>query len=171
MAKKKAAPVEDLEELDEEDLEDLDLDEDEAEDDEVDEEYEAPKAGRKKGKTTKKASKKTTSDTIGSSELAEALGVSGRELRVLLRKQKVSKNDNNRYEWTDVESALEELGFDDVGDAREALDAARKDRIDELKKKTADKKKAKKSAPASDEDEDDDEDGEPAPKSKKKGKK
>src|SRR5262245_15967813 len=111
----------DLEDL--EDLEDLaDEVEEDVEDEEEGDEDEAPKRkakGKKKGKAKKEKS------TIGSADLAEALGVSGRELRVMLRDHEVEKNENGRYEWPSVDAALEEMEFDSIEDAQEALSESR----------------------------------------------
>lgn len=172
MATKKKAQVEETEvdELDElDDLEDLADEEDEVEDEDVEEEDEDEAPARKSKAKTSKAKAKPAKDTVGSAELADALGTSGRELRVMLRQKKVSKNENNRYEWASVEDALEALGFDDLAEAQEALKESRTQRLDELKSRVEKSKKSKgkgkKAAPA-DDDEDDDEDEEPAPKKK-----
>jgi sRNA-binding protein len=161
--------TDDLEDL--EDLEDLaDADED-VEDEDEDDEEEAPRK-KKKGKA-KKAKAKKESDTVGSAELAEALGTDGKNLRVMLRDKKVAKNANGRYEWEDLDTALEELGFDDLEDAQQALKEARDKRLEKLKDEGAKKRAAKKAASddEDDEDEDDeDEDEAPAPKAKKKKK-
>lgn len=172
-----AVEVEEVDELDElDDLEDLADDEEDVEED-VEEEDEDEAPVRKK-KTTKKKVAKKVSTTFGSAELAEALDTSGRELRVMLRQKKIAKNENNRYEWEDLDSALEDLGFDDVDEAQEALAESRTKRLDELKervgatkKKTPSKKKSTTQAEEVDEyevDEDDDEEEEPAPKPKRK---
>lgn len=181
-AKGKNVVVEEVEELDDDELEDLDLedlaDEEVEEDEDVEEESEdedepKPKA-RRKGKAK---AKKKESDSIGSAELAEALDVSGRELRVLLRSKGVKKNANNRYEWESVDDALEQLGFDDLDAAQEALSESRNERLEELKDKSAKKRAAKKKAKAKaqeaddDEDEDDEEEEEeetPKPKSRRR---
>jgi hypothetical protein len=55
-----------------------------------------------------------------------------------------------------VDDALEELGFDDLEEAQDALKAARDERLEELKSRNA--KKKKKSKVVEDEDDDDDED-------------
>jgi hypothetical protein len=206
--KKKKVEVEEIEldeELDEElDLDDLaddeDDDEDEVEDDEdedEDEDEEVPVKKTKKAaksKTAAKAKAKVKKGSIGASDLAEALStdektVSGRELRVLLRQKgldEVAKNENNRYEWPSVEAALEQLGFDDLDEARDALMESRTARLEELKEKVAKGKNAKakpstkkKKAPVvedEDDDEDDDEDEDeveetPPPRKKKTTKK
>jgi hypothetical protein len=80
----------------------------------------------------------------------------------MLRAKGVEKNENARYEWKSIEAALEELGFDDIEEAQDALKAARDERLDELKKKGKKSKKAKAAAKAAaeDDDEDDDEDDE-----------
>ena len=168
--------VEEVDELDElDDLEDLADDEEDVEDDDEDGEDEEEAPARKKKSTTKAKAKKKVSTTFGSSELAEALDTSGRELRVMLRQKKVSKNENNRYEWDDLDAALEDLGFDDVDEAKDALAESRTKRLDELKervgatkKKSSTKgKKAKAEEPEEVEEYEDDEDEEPAPAKKK----
>ena len=116
------------------------------------------------------------SDTIGSAELAEALGTDGKNLRVMLRAKGVGKNANNRYEWDSVDDALEEMGFDDLDEAQEALKESRDERLEELKERGAEKRKAKaktkKKAAVEDDDdeEDDDEEEEPAPPPRRKKK-
>ena len=152
--------LEDLEDLEDEPVEDED---DEAEDEDEDEEDSpSPKA---KSKKTKK--RKTRDDgMIGSAELAEALGTSGRELRVMLRQHKVEKNENNRYEWESVEDAVEEMGFKSIAAAKKGLAESRAQRLDELKErvgknKAAKKKTAKKSSKkVVEEDDEEDEDDE-----------
>ncbi len=157
---KKAKDVEvEVDETEDEDLEDLDLEDlaDEEVDDEAveteDEDEDEPKAKKKKSK----AKAKKESSTIGSADLAETLEVSGRELRVMLRDHKVEKNENGRYEWASVEAAMEELGFDDLEEAQEALAESRSKRLEALKERVSKTKKSKgkkKKAPA-DEDEED----------------
>jgi hypothetical protein len=176
--KSKAVVVEDeVDETEDDDLEDLEdledlADAEEADDeDEDDEEEEAPK---KKSKKKAKKAKKKDSDAIGSAELAEALGTDGKNLRVMLRDKKVEKNANGRYEWADLDTALEDLGFDDLEDAQQALKEARDKRLEKLKDEGAKKRAAKKAAQEADEDdEDEDEDDEeetPPPRKKKKAK-
>jgi hypothetical protein len=149
---KKAEVVEDeLEEL--EDLEDLedepvdeadeDEDEDEAEDEDEDEE-DTPKAKKKSSRKPKKRD----DGMIGSAELAEALGTSGRELRVMLRQHKVEKNENNRYEWDSVEDAVSEMGFKSIAAAKKGLAESRAQRLDELKERVGKNKKKKASSKA-----------------------
>ena len=146
-AKKKPAAevVEDeLEELEDlEDLEDEPVDEveDEDEEDEDEDEEDTPKA---KKKTRKKQAR--DDGMIGSSELAEALGTSGRELRVMLRQHKVEKNENNRYEWDSVEEAVEEMGFKTIKAAKAGLAESRAKRLDELKERVGKNKKSKAAA-------------------------
>jgi hypothetical protein len=154
MARKRKAPVDELEELEDE-LEDLDEDDeededveedddledeeedDEDEDDDEDEE-EAPKS-KKKSKTKKK--KPREDGKVGSAELAEALGTDGRNLRVMLRDHNVEKNpENNRYEWDSINAALKAIGFKNVAAAKKALVESRQQRLDELKERVADKR-------------------------------
>jgi len=185
----------DEDELDLDDLADDDEDdetedeEEEDEDEDEDDEVPAPKKKAAKGKTVAKK-KKTSKSTVSAQDLADALStdekkVNGRELRVMLRQKgidKIAKNENNRYEWDSIEAALEQMGFEDLDDARDALLESRDQRLEELKDKVAKKKGAKKKktkAPEpeeeedEDEDEDDDEeeDEEPAPKKKTPAKK
>jgi hypothetical protein len=169
----------DLEDLDDEaDVEDEDVEE---EDDDGEDEEEAPRKKSKSKKSKATAKKKAAKGTIGSQELAEALGTDGRNLRVMLRAKGVEKNENNRYEWDSVDDALEELGFEDLEDAQDALKEARDERLEELKSRAKKKPKKSKSKKAADEDEDeddedDDEDDDeeeeaPAPKKKAAAKK
>jgi hypothetical protein len=178
--RKKKVEVEEVEEVDEldelDDLEDLADDEEDVEDEDDEEgedEEEAP--AKKSKKSTKKPAKKKESTTYGSSELAADLDTSGRELRVMLRQKKIEKNANNRYEWDDLDSALEDLGFDDVDEAKGALSESRTKRLEELKervgskkKKSSKGKKAKADEPEEVDEYDADEDEEPAPAKKKK---
>jgi hypothetical protein len=166
--------IEDLEDLDDlEALADSDTEEEEDDEEEDDDEEEAPRAKSKKKKAAK-TTKAKGDGPIGSSELADALGTDGKNLRVMLRDHEVEKNDAGRYEWPSIKAALRELGFDDLEDAQDALAEARNKRLDALKERNAEQKasKQKKKAKAraqSEEDEDDvededDEDEEPAPK-------
>jgi hypothetical protein len=155
--------IEDIEDLEE--LADAEVSDDDTEDE--DEEEEAPRTRKTK---TKKARKKPERDGIGTAELAEALGTDGRNLRVMLRKQGANNTkkfkQEGRYRWDSVEEAIEELGFDDVDDAKEALAEARDERLEELKarpkpkksKKPTSKTRTKKTRQVVDEDEDEDED-------------
>ena len=132
-----------------EDIEELDLDELEASAEDVIEEEGGVEEGTKK--TTTKAKEKPAKQGIGTSELAAALGsedkpISGRELRVLLRDKGANKTErfqeNKRYHWDSLQQALEELGFDDVDEAREALSESRSKRLENLKEKVAEKRAA-----------------------------
>jgi hypothetical protein len=183
--KKVVVEDEELEEL--EDLDDLEDEADEVadeaddDDEEDDDEDEAPRKSKKskKGKKEKVKAAKEESDTIGSSDLAEALGTDGKNLRVMLRDREVKKNENGRYEWDSVDQALEALGFDDLEEAQEALAESRNKRLEALKERNAEAKaekekaatkKGKKKAVVEEEDDDDEEDEEPAPKKAKKKK-
>lgn len=155
--------TEDLEDLD--DLEELaDSEEPDEDEEDGDDEEDAPKKSSKK----KKDKAKKESDTIGTAELAEALGTDGKNLRVMLRDHNVPKNENNRYEWKSVKAALKALGFDDLEEAQEALAEARNKRLEALKARNAE---AKSNKAADSDSDDDDEDEEEAPKPKKKKKK
>ena len=145
--------LDELEALADEDDDEVEPDDDEDEDDEE----EAPKSRRKKtSKTTAKAEKpakkKRESTIYGTAELAEDLETDGKNLRVMLRdiganavKSKKnphgSFNEAGRYEWEDLDDALETLGFDSVEDAIDRLTEARNTRLDALKERNADKKK------------------------------
>jgi hypothetical protein len=169
--------IEDLEDLDDlEALADSDTEEEEDDEEEDDDEEEAPRAKSKKKKAAK-TTKAKGDGPIGSSELADALGTDGKNLRVMLRDHEVEKNDAGRYEWPSIKAALRELGFDDLEDAQEALAEARNKRLDALKERNAEqkaskqKKKAKARAQSEEDDEDEDDvedededDEEPAPK-------
>ena len=157
MARKRKAPVDELEELEDE-LEDLDeeededvedeeeedLDEDEEEDEDEDEEDEdedededEEEAPRKKSKARKKP-REREDGRVGSAQLADALGTDGRNLRVLLRDRKVKKNpQNNRYEWDSIPAALKAMKFKNIAAAKAALVESRKARLDELKERVA----------------------------------
>ena len=166
MARRRSkAEVEELEDEEELDLEDLDdeadvEDEDVEEEDEDEDEEEAPRKKKSKFKSKAAAKKKKAkaNGNIGSADLAEALGTDGRNLRVMLRAKGVEKNETGRYEWESVDDALEELGFDDIDEAQDALKEARDERLEELKNRP--KKKKSKSKKVVDEDEDEDEDDE-----------
>lgn len=168
--------LDELEALADEDDEETE-DEDTDDEDEDDDDEEAPKAKKKSKKASTK--KKRESTIYGTAELAADLETDGKNLRVMLRdiganavKSKKnphgSFNDAGRYEWEDLDDALEVLGFDDVDEAIDRLKEARNTRLDALKERNASKKKpAKKVKPVVDEaDEDEDEDEEPAPKKK-----
>lgn len=175
MAKRKSkAVVEEIEEVEDEEIEDIedleDLADEEPEDDTEDEEEdedEAPKKTRaKKGKAK---AKKPAKEGIGTADLAEALGTDGRNLRVMLRKKGANKTkrfkEQGRYHWESIEEALEELGFDDVEEAQDALKEARDERLEELKSRPKAKAKSKSSAKTKkrrvvEEDDDEDEDDE-----------
>jgi hypothetical protein len=166
--------LEALADEDDEETEDEDTDDEDEDDDE-----EAPKAKKKSKKTSTK--KKRESTIYGTAELAEDLETDGKNLRVMLRdiganatKSKKnphgSFNDAGRYEWEDLDDALETLGFDDVDEAIDRLKEARNTRLDALKERNASKKKktAKKVKPVVDEAEDEDEDEDEAPAPKKR---
>jgi hypothetical protein len=176
---------EELDELDE--LEALadEVDEDEEsedaedEDDEDEDEDESPRA-RKKKTVAKAKPKRRESDTYGTSALADDLGTDGKNLRVMLRDLKANRprkkgttgsfNEAGRYEWADLDDALDTLGFDSVEDAVDRLTEARNTRLDALKERNAKKTKTKAKAKPVEEDEeeeefdDEEEDEEPAPK-------
>lgn len=157
--------IEDIEDLEE--LADAEAPDDDTEDD--DEEEEAPARKKKSSKTAAKK-KAPEREGIGTAELAEALGTDGRNLRVMLRKQGANQSKRfkkeGRYRWNSIDEALEELGYDDIEAAQEALAEARDERLEELKsrpkkdKKSKSKTKAgsKKKRQVVDEDEDEDED-------------
>lgn len=141
-----ANEVEELEELDLEDL--ADADETVASAEEGADEDAKPKSKSKKAKA------KAEKVGVGSAELAAALGtdekpVSGRELRVMLRDKGANKTkrfqENKRYHWDTVDQALEELGFDSIEEAREALKESRAKRLEALKEKAEKSRKEKES--------------------------
>lgn len=104
--------LEDLEDVDEDEVdepedEDEDEDEDEEDEDEDDEDEEEEEEPPKKSKKSKASSKKKTSrskrtdNKVGSQELADHLGITPRDLRMLLRKLKIDKDpETSRYEWS-----------------------------------------------------------------------
>jgi len=151
VAKRKSkAVVEEIDAEEDEEIEDIedleDLADEEPEDDTEDEEEDedsAPKKTKAKGKAKAKPKK----DGIGTAELAEALGTDGRNLRVMLRKKGANKTkrfkEQGRYHWDSIEEALEELGFDDVDEAQDALKEARDERLEELKSRPKAKAKSK----------------------------
>jgi hypothetical protein len=183
-SKAKTKPKVEVEEIDEDDedealdelddLEDLadeaseDAEDDEEEEDEDDED-EAPRRRKGKKKTT---AKKAEPDTVGTADLAEALGTDGKNLRVMLRDKKANRprskggsfNESGRYEWDSIDDALEALGFDSIEDAQASLKESRDKRLDALKdageKKRADKKKAKAAEEEDEEDEDEEDEDE-----------
>jgi hypothetical protein len=164
--------LDELEALADEPDDEPEEDEDEEEEDEEDEDEDVPKS-RRKSKTSTKAKTKTKrkSETYGTSALADDLETDGKNLRVMLRDLKANRlrkkgttgsfNDAGRYEWSDLDDALDTLGFDSVEDAIDRLRESRNTRLDALKERNAGKKKAKaKKAPEPEPDEDEDEDEE-----------
>jgi hypothetical protein len=160
--------------VDEDDLEDLeDLEDEEVEDDEE----EAPRSkSKKKGSSKKTKAKPKKKEVIfGTAALLELIEeetdkkLTGRNLRVLLRK--MSKNgklnrtvgeDKTNYSWSGPEDPEVKRIVKAIRDGE--FERVKKEKLDELKgrkaaKKTA-KKAAKKSARASDDDDDEDEDDE-----------
>lgn len=135
--------LDDLDEVsDDEDEEEVDEEVDEDEDDEDEDPDEEPKAKRsRKGKTKAKASKPKKSG-IGTAELAEAAGVSSRELRQFLRGSGYQPRDERegRYSWPSVRDP----------EAREIIKAVKsgavkkmnKEKVDELKQKRSSKAKS-----------------------------
>ena len=89
---------------DDEDEDEDDEDEDEDEDDEEEEEP-APKKGKKgkKGSSKKQSRSRTTDGKVGTQELADHLGITPRDLRMLLRKLQIPKDEEtSRYEWSSM---------------------------------------------------------------------
>lgn len=101
--------LEGLEDLDEEleEAEDEDEDEEESDDeDDDDEEEEAPKKGKgKKASSKPKQSQAAKAGFVGTSELAEDLGIDSRSLRMVLRKLRekdegfAPDSESGRYQW------------------------------------------------------------------------
>jgi hypothetical protein len=86
------------EDEDEPDEEEEDEDEDEDEDEEEDDEEEEDAKPKKKSKPKKKKSR--DDGKVGTAELADELGVSARDLRIVLRKEEIGKDaESGRYEW------------------------------------------------------------------------
>jgi len=162
--------LEELEEL--EDLED-EADVVEAVEDDDEDEEEEDEAPRRKRKSKK--SKAREDGSITSREFAEALGTTSKNLRVMLRDRGIKKGETGRYEWASLEAALEQLGFEDVEEAKDAMKEARNARLDVLKESQAEKRaaaakgKKKKAEPEpEDEDDEDEDEEEEAPVAKKR---
>lgn len=137
------ADLEDLDDLEEEDEEETEEPEDEDEDDEEDEDEEPAPKSRKKGKATPKEKAKpsrsrTTDGKIGTSELANHLDVTPRDLRMVLRKMSIPKDDETgRYEWSslnhkDVKRIIKAVENGAVTDSK-------KESLDKLKERVAEK--------------------------------
>lgn len=132
--------LEELDELEEsDDAEDTDADDDTEDEDDEDEEP-APKKG-KKGKTpaSTPSRSRTTDGKVGTREIAEKAGVSGRVLRMVLRKHEVEKDsETGRYEWDSMKDkeVKQILKWIEDGEAANI----QKEALDKLKaKKAADK--------------------------------
>lgn len=149
----KAADVEEIE-----DLEDLEALADATADSPEEEESGEDKPAKKK------AAKKETSEKvgIGSKELAEALGTTGRTLRVMLRSKGANTTpefkETKRYNWPSLKAALTALGFDSIEDAQAAIKESNKERLEALKEKVGESRKKDKDAKDADEDGDGDDD-------------
>lgn len=149
--------LEELDELEEsDDAEDTDADEDDTEDEDDEDEEPAPKKGKKgKASTTSTPSRSRTTDgKVGTREIAEKAGVSGRVLRMVLRKHEVEKDsETGRYEWDSMKDKEVKQILKWIEDGEAA----------NIQKEALDKLKAKKAA--------DKEAEAPATKGSKKGKK
>jgi cobalamin biosynthesis protein CobT len=141
---------------DDEDLEDSDDDEededdeDEEEEDDEDDPDEAPARSQRKGgkvaKAKKAKSKKKAADGIGTSDLADHLGMNPRDLRAFLRKRFPQENSGERYHWKSFEDKQVKriIAAVNKGEAKAVRDEA----LSELKGKKKAKGKSKKSSPA-----------------------
>lgn len=155
------ADVEEDEDEDEDLEDDEDEDEDEDDDDDDDEEDEEPapapkRRGRPAGKTSastkskapaKKTKKAVEKDFVSSSDVAEHLGVDTRTLRMVLRKHNIEKDpDSSRYQW----SSLNHPTVKKIAKLIKSGEATniRKEQLDKLKTVQAEKRAAKKAAPA-----------------------
>ncbi len=144
MAKAKTVE-EDLDDLDLDDLDELDetIDEDvevEEEDDEDEDPDEAPKARKRKGKKTKAAKPKKEKSGIGTPEVAEAAGVTPRELRQYLRASGYQPRDDRegRYNWPSLrDPEVREIVKAIKGGA---VAKQNKEKLDDLKAKKKSKK-------------------------------
>lgn len=137
-----------------------DDDEDEDEDDDEEEEEETPKQKKKRKKAAaakngkaKPSRSRTTDGKVGVAEVADAAGIEGRKLRILLRKKKVEKDpDTGRYEWSSLNNkeVKQILKWVKAGEAAAAanegidrLKAAREAKAKKAKKTGAKRKKSK----------------------------
>jgi hypothetical protein len=144
--------IEELEELEDEDLEeDEDVEEEpEDEDDDDEDEDDAPPKRRAKAPAKKATAKKPAKSRakengkVGTQELAAALDVDGRTLRIVLRKHNIEKDpESNRYEWDDMDDPVVKkiIKLIKSGEAKRA----KQESLDALKaKKTAQRDAAKK---------------------------
>jgi hypothetical protein len=146
MAKSKTVE-EDLDDLDLDDLDEIDeeVDEDEEveEDDEDDEDEdpdEAPKAKRGRKTKAKAKSSKPKKTGIGTKELADAAGVTSRELRQFLRASSYQPRDERegRYSWPSVRDP----------EAREIIKAVKSGAVAKMNKEKVDELKGKRKAKA-----------------------
>ena len=139
----------DEEEPDEEDEDEDDEDDDEDEDDE-------PKSKKKSSKKSKsKKSKKKDDGKIGSQEVAEHLGISGRQLRIILRRnpdiqEQVQDPESKQYRFSSLKhpaiKKLEKLvkSGEHKKAAKESFDKMKSKKTGKKKSSTKGKKKSKK---------------------------
>lgn len=136
----------DEDEEDDEDVEDEDddddSDDDEDEDDEEEDEEPAPKKSKKSSKKSKStpSRSRTTDGKVGVQEVAAAAGTDARKLRMVLRRNKIEKDEDvGRYEWPSLQNkeVLKIIKLVKGG----AVKAAQKESLGKLKaSKTAKKK-------------------------------
>jgi hypothetical protein len=144
--------LEELDDLDEDDEEetvaDAELVEDDDEDEDDEEAEPAPKKRARQAKNdastpdSKPSRSRTTDGKVGTREIAEAAGVDGRTLRMVLRKHQVPKDpETGRYEWDSMKAkpVRQILKWIENGEAQDIKTAA----LDKLKADKAAKKAAK----------------------------
>ena len=140
---------------DEDDDDDEDEDEDEEDDDDADDdedeedEGEEPPAKKSKKSKSKKGKSRASADgKVGTQEVADACGIDGRTLRMVLRKHAIPKDpDTNRYEWSSLKHPevrkIVKL-VKERGEGRkvkqESLDNLKKGRTKKTKKKASSSK-------------------------------
>jgi hypothetical protein len=145
--------LEELDDLDEDDEDETVADAELVEDDDEDEDDEEVEPVAKKTKrqakndasaptTAKPSRSRTTDGKVGTREIAEAAGVDGRTLRMVLRKHQVPKDpETGRYEWDSMKAkpVKQILKWIENGEAQDIKTAA----LDKLKADKAAKKAAK----------------------------
>jgi len=147
--------LEELDELEDEDEDEADEEEpeDEDEDDEDEDEEPAPKKGKAKkpaAKAKPKQSRAAADGLVGTNELAEDLGITARELRMVLRKLRekdpvyAPNGETGRYQWASLKDPQ-------VKKIKKAIDSGLHKQIrDESLQKLKDQKAAEKAAASND---------------------
>lgn len=133
-----------LDEIEDEDLDESESVEYEDEEEEEEEEFEDPdEAPKAKKKRRKSSAKKQEREGVGTAEVADAAGISARQLRMLLRAEGIEKPEGEgRYTWSSLNHPQVKKILKRVSEG--AVENAQKERLDKVKKrKKGGKKKAR----------------------------